>query len=580
MTTTHRRVLGAGMAATAIAALVAGTPAVAGAAPAQGNPNLTTVQLLSINDYHGNLEALQSLRLPADVDPARTFAGGSENLATKLTELRTAAGDANSLTVAAGDLIGGSTFISGMFHDEPSVESLNAMGLDVSSVGNHEFDEGTTELLRMQEGGCHPVDGCYFPDEPYAGADFPWLAANVVKRDGSGTLLPGTWVKEIAGTKVGFIGMTLEATPTIVNPAGVATVDFKDEVETANAQAAVLKKQGVKAIVVLMHEGGLNSGTYNQCVGISEPLATMAATMSPDIDQIITGHTHDSYICSFPDPAGNPRLVTSAASYGQIVTESSLVINTRSGEVDRGRTTAKNHIVPQSLPDDAAQTAIIAKWNTLAGPLKGQVVGTHTEDILGNALNTSRAVETPMADLVADSFVWAGQAEGAQIGLVNVGGVRSDLPMLPPRYGEQAGQVTFAEAFDILPFGNVNVVLDLTGAQLKQVLEEQYQPVAARGTRPMLALGVSDGFTYVWDATQPQGSRVVPGSMMLNGSPILDGSTYRVATLNFLADGGDLFTTFTQATNRVGSDGDLESFVAFLEANQALTAPEDRVSGL
>jgi len=573
MTTTHRRVLGAGMAATAIAALVAGTPA-------QGNPNLTTVQLLSINDYHGNLEALQSLRLPADVDPARTFAGGSENLATKLTELRTAAGDANSLTVAAGDLIGGSTFISGMFHDEPSVESLNAMGLDVSSVGNHEFDEGTTELLRMQEGGCHPVDGCYFPDEPYAGADFPWLAANVVKRDGGGTLLPGTWVKEIAGTKVGFIGMTLEATPTIVNPAGVATVDFKDEVETANAQAAVLKKQGVKAIVVLMHEGGLNSGTYNQCVGISEPLATMAATMSPDIDQIITGHTHDSYICSFPDPAGNPRLVTSAASYGQIVTESSLVINTRSGEVDRGRTTATNHIVPQSLPDDAAQTAIIAKWNTLAGPLKGQVVGTHTEDILGNALNTSRAVETPMADLVADSFVWAGQAEGAQIGLVNVGGVRSDLPMLPPRYGEQAGQVTFAEAFDILPFGNVNVVLDLTGAQLKQVLEEQYQPVAARGTRPMLALGVSDGFTYVWDATQPQGSRVVPGSMMLNGSPILDGSTYRVATLNFLADGGDLFTTFTQATNRVGSDGDLESFVAFLEANQALTAPEDRVSGL
>ena len=580
MTTTHRRVLGAGMAATAIAALVASTPAVAGAAPAQSKRNLTTVQLLSINDYHGNLEALSSLRLPADVDPARTFAGGSENLATKLTELRTEAGDANSLTVAAGDLIGGSTFISGMFHDEPSVESLNAMGLDVSSVGNHEFDEGTTELLRMQEGGCHPVDGCYFPDQPYAGADFPWLAANVVKKDGSGTLLPGTWVKEIAGTKVGFIGMTLEGTPTIVNPSGVSTVDFKDEVQTANAQAKLLRKQGVKAIVVLMHEGGLNSGTYNQCVGISEPLATMAAQFSSDIDQIITGHTHDSYICSFPDPDGNPRLVTSAASYGQIVTESSLVINTVSGEVDRSLSVATNHVVPQSLPDDPAQTAIIAKWNTLAGPLKGQVVGTHTEDILGSALNTTRAVETPMADLVADSFVWAGQAEGAQIGLVNVGGVRSDLPMLPPRYGEQAGQVTFAEAFDILPFGNVNVVLDLTGAQLKQVLEEQYQPVPVRGTRPMLALGVSDGFTYAWDATQPQGSRVVPGSMMLNGTPIVDGSTYRVATLNFLADGGDLFTTFTQATNRVGSDGDLESFVAFLEANQGLSAPEDRVSGL
>ena len=147
--------------------------------------------------------------------------------------------------MAAGDLIGGSPFLSGLFHDEPSVESLNAMGLDVSSVGNHEFDEGTTELLRMQNGGCHPVDGCYFPDAPYGGADYQCLAANVVKKDGSGTLLPGTWVKSIGGTKVGFIGMTLEGTPTLVDPAGVANVDFKDEVETANAQAAVLKKQGV-----------------------------------------------------------------------------------------------------------------------------------------------------------------------------------------------------------------------------------------------------------------------------------------------------------------------------------------------
>ena len=183
--------------------------------------------------------------------------------------------------MAAGDLIGGSTFLSGIFHDEPSVESLNAMGLDVSSVGNHEFDEGTTELLRMQNGGCHPVDGCYFQDAPYKGANFPWLAANVVKKDGSGTLLPGTWVKQIAGTKVGFIGMTLEATPTLVNPCGVSTVDFKDEVETANAAAAKLKKQGVKAIVVLMHEGGYNAGTYNQCVGISDPIAHDGDAVQP-----------------------------------------------------------------------------------------------------------------------------------------------------------------------------------------------------------------------------------------------------------------------------------------------------------
>ena len=577
MTTTHRRVLGAGMAATAIAALVAGTPAVAGAEPAQPGPKLTTVQLLSINDYHGNLEALPTMQLAADVDPARTVAGGSENLATKLAELRLQAGDANSLTVAAGDLIGGSAFISGMFHDEPSVESLNAMGLDVSSVGNHEFDEGTTELLRMQEGGCHPVDGCYFPDQPYEGADFPWLAANVVNRDGSGTLLPGTWVKEIAGTKVGFIGMTLEATPTIVNPSGVSTVDFKDEVETANAQAEVLKKQGVKAIVVLMHEGGLNSGTYNQCVGISEPLATMAATMSPDIDQIITGHTHDPYVCSIPDPVGNPRLVTSSAAQGMTVTETSLVINTRSGEVDRGRSTATNHLVPQSLSNDPAQTAIIAKWNTLAGPLKGQVVGTHTTDILGSALNTNRAAETPMADLVADAILDNTKGLGAQIGLMNVGGVRSDLPLLPPRYGEGSGQITYAEAFDVAPFGNVYVALDLTGAQLKQVLEQQYLPGRSR---VQLALGVSAGFSYTWDGTQPVGSKVVPGSMMLNGTTITDTDTVRVGTLNFLADGGDSFTAFKSGTNAVGGIGDLEGLVKYFQTHPGLTAPADRVTGI
>src|SRR3954453_8488163 len=172
MNKSRRRLLGAGIAATALAAFVAGTPSVAGAAPTKGNPNLPTVQLLSFNDYHGHLEANDGL-LAKDIDPSQTPVGGAANLSTELSTLRAAAGDANSLTVAAGDLIGGSTFLSGIFHDEPSVESLNAMGLDVSSVGNHEFDEGTTELLRMQKGGCHPVDGCYFEDAPYPGASFP-----------------------------------------------------------------------------------------------------------------------------------------------------------------------------------------------------------------------------------------------------------------------------------------------------------------------------------------------------------------------------------------------------------------------
>lgn len=578
---TRRRTGMVAAAATALA-LTASLTASLGAAQAQGkpqdaqrgNPNLTEVQLLSFNDFHGHLEATDG-PLSKTQDPSQTPVGGAEHLAAKLDQLRTA----DSLTVAAGDLIGGSPFLSGLFHDEPAVDSLNALGLDVSSVGNHEFDEGTDELLRMQEGGCHPVDGCYFPT-PYPGADFQWLAANVVKKDGSGTLLPGTSVKEIAGTKVGFIGMTLEATPTLVSPAGVSTVEFKDEVETANQQAEVLKEQGVKAIVVLLHEGGYQTGTYDGCEGISEPIAQIAATMTPEVDQIITGHTHQAYVCSLPDPAGNDRLVTSAADYGRAVTETNLVINERSGEVMRDHSTATNHLVTQESKD-AEQTAIIEKWKALSETAGARVVGSVAEDILGDS-SGNRGIETPMADLVADALLAGtdGPDEGgAQIAFMNVGGVRASL-RTAPKYAEAPGDVIYKEAYDVMPFGNRLVTISMTGAQIEEVLEQQYQPIAARGSRPMLALGVSEGFTYDWDTSQPQGSRVVPGSMALDGEPIDPTATYRVGTLNFLQEGGDSFTAFTEGTELTGGPEDLSALVDYLGDNPGVTAPESRVGGL
>ncbi|HRW19456.1 MAG TPA: bifunctional metallophosphatase/5'-nucleotidase [Dermatophilaceae bacterium] len=567
-----------------LAAAVVGPVGLAGSADAApggkgGNPNLVSVQLLSFNDYHGHLEATDKPLSPT-LDPSQTQAGGAEYLATTLANLRAKAPGGNTLTVAAGDLIGGSPFLSGMFHDEPSVESLNAMRLDVSSVGNHEFDEGTTELLRMQNGGCHPKDGCYFPEAPYAGADFQWLAANVVRKDNGQTLLPGTSIKTVGGVKIGFIGMTLEATPTLVNPAGVASVDFKDEVETANLKAAELKKQGVKAIVVLLHEGGYQTGTFNSCPGISEPISTIAATMTPEVDLIVTGHTHQPYICSIADPAGNPRLVTSAASYGQVVTETTLVVNARSGEVMRDRTTATNHLNARSVAKDPAQSAIIAKWQALAGPTQNRVVGTNVEDIVGDA-SGNRGIETPMADLVADAILYgtSGPKGGAQIAFMNVGGVRGSLT-LAPKYAEGPGQVIYKEAYDVAPFGNILVSVDLTGDQIRQILEQQYQDIPARGSRKMLALGVSAGFTYAWNATAPAGSRVVAGSVKLNGTPIVMTQTYRVGTLNFLADGGDSFTAFTQGTNRLGGAEDLANLVDFLEHTPGLKAPASRVDGL
>ncbi|MDH4339629.1 MAG: bifunctional metallophosphatase/5'-nucleotidase, partial [Thermoleophilia bacterium] len=412
---------------------------------------LVQLQLLAFNDYHGHLEA----NTPGMIDDVA--AGGSEYLSAKLNELR--AGNKYTLTVAAGDLIGGSPAFSGLFHDEPSVESLNAMKLDVSSVGNHEFDEGVTELLRMQDGGCHPVDGCYFPADPYPGADFNWLAANVVNEDGE-TPLPPYWVKKIESVKVGFIGMTLEATDTLVAAAGIQGWDFLDEAETANALVPILKAQGVEVIIVLLHEGGSQTpppGDVDACVGISGPVVAINNALDPEIDAMITGHTHLPYDCVLTDPAGQPRIVTSAYSYGRVVSELNLVLDKRTDDVRRDLSTATNHIVDQaSLTPDPALTAIIAKWQPLYDVAGTTPVGTITADIKRGGVNGSdRGVESAAGNLVADAQLWATSASGAQIAFMNPGGVRSDLTyaqsQTPP---EGDGVVTFGEAFTFQPFGN------------------------------------------------------------------------------------------------------------------------------
>jgi 2',3'-cyclic-nucleotide 2'-phosphodiesterase (5'-nucleotidase family) len=263
-------------------------------------PKDVQLQTLSFNDFHGHLEPPggtdeplgTDARLGKTLDPTETPVGGAEYLASTLDGLRAKA--KYSQTVTAGDLIGGSPFLSGLFHDEPAVESLNAMGLDVSSVGNHEFDEGVTELQRMQRGGCHPEDGCYEPwgAGGYPGADFPWLAANVVRERTGRAVLPGTWVTKVNGVKVGYIGMTLKDTPTLVAQSGIKGIEFRDEVQTANRAARDLRRSGVETIIVLVHEGGLQTGTYQQCNGISGPIVKIAEDLSPSIDLVVTGHEH------------------------------------------------------------------------------------------------------------------------------------------------------------------------------------------------------------------------------------------------------------------------------------------------
>lgn len=561
--------------------LLTSTAYAAGGGPGNPDPRgqLINLQILSFNDYHGHLEANTAGTV------AGVPAGGSEYLSAKLNQLRQ--GQKYTLTVAAGDLIGGSPAFSGLFHDEPSVEPLNAMGLNISGVGNHEFDEGVAELLRMQYGGCHPVDGCYFPDEPFAGADFKWLAANVVNETTGETPLPPYWIERFQNVNVAFIGMTLEATDTLVAAAGIQGWDFLDEAETANALVPVLKAQGVEAIIVLLHEGGSQTpppGDVDACVGISGPIVAINAALDPAIDVLITGHTHLPYNCILPDAAGQPRIVTSAYSFGRVVTEVSLVLDKRTKDVRRDLSTATNHIVEHaSLTPDPALTAVIAKWQPLFNAAGNTPVGTITADINRGGIpgGEDRGVESPAGNLVADAQLWATSSNFAQIAFMNPGGVRSDL-----RYAQSGnegdGVVTYGEAFTFQPFGNTLITYAMTGAQIVSVLQQQCQPAGA--SRPFLHLGVSDGFTYDLAKTIVAGvcTSVTISNVKLNGVDLDMSATYNVTVNNFLADGGDNFTTFgTVTTPRLDGGNDLQALVNYLGTFSPVAPPSiDRVNEL
>jgi 2',3'-cyclic-nucleotide 2'-phosphodiesterase (5'-nucleotidase family) len=590
---TRLRSLGAIALATGLAGLTA-------AAAAAERPRTVDLQILSFNDYHGHLSPPAGndglLVTDTATPPTRVPAGGVEYLTTHLKTLRT--GHTNTLTVAAGDLIGGSPFLSGLFKDEPSVETLDALGLDVSGVGNHEFDEGVPELLRIQYGGCHPMVGCFDADG-YSGAAFDYLAANVKYRrgvrvvrpanapgygrwwDGSTgrTVLPPTAVRNVSGIKVGFIGMTLESTPTLVAQAGIREVEFGDEVVTANAAARDLRRRGVKAIVVLLHEGGIppTGAPYNySCnaggvAALSGPIVQIAQDLSPSIDLVVTGHTHQPYVCNIPDPVGQPRWVTSAASFGRVITETELQLDRRTEDVVRASVTSVNRAVTRDVAADPAQTATIAKWNALAAPTANRVVGSITADV---TRSITRDAESSLADLIADAQLaaTAGAGDGAAVmAFMNPGGVRADLTVPQSPAGEGDGNVTFGEAFTVQPFGNLLVSMTLTGAQIETLLEQQWSTSPARA--PFLHLGISNGVAFSWSRSAPVGQKIDPASITLNGTPIDPGASYRVTVNSFLADGGDGFTVLTEGTNRVGGGDDLVAFTAYLTANSPVTGP-------
>jgi 5'-nucleotidase len=537
------------------------------------------VQLLAINDFHGHLQPNTpgTIRIsPTTVVPA----GGVEYLATHIKALRTA--NTNTLTVGAGDLIGASPLISGLFHDEPAIEAMNAIGLDVSGVGNHEFDEGVSELLRMQYGGCHPVDGCQEGD-PFGGALFRYLAANVYYEGTDDTILPSYEVHSVDGVKIAFIGLTLEGTPLIVTPTGVAGLEFRPEVETVNALVAKLQReQAIRAFVVLLHEGGGQNAPFtkgfedvNGCDNLTGAITDIVWGLHKDVDVVVSAHTHRPYICDIA-----AKLVTSASSFGRLVTDIDLVIDRGTRDVQFKK--ARNVVVTQDVPKDPALTAIVNKYQTLSAPLANMVVGSITADMIaGRDGGDNAAGESTMGDVIADAQLAATAPTdfgGAEIAFMNPGGIRASL-RYANQYGTEApGEVTYGELFSVQPFGNSLVVKDCTGAQIYALLEQQFDNPLA-GQRRILQ--VSEGFAYSYDSTGGAGSRVTPGSVTLNGTAIDPLATYRVTMNSFLAPGGDGFSVFTQCTNDLGGEVDLDALVRYFEENSPVPpGPQDRITRL
>jgi 5'-nucleotidase len=513
------------------------------------------IHLFGLNDLHGNLQPPSgSTGKIAGYD-----AGGAAYLGTHLARLKKAY--PASAVIAAGDNIGASPLISGLFHDEPTITFLNSVGLAASSVGNHEFDDGIIELGRIQQGGC-AFEGCA-PGAPFAGAKFPYLAANVT--DAAGKLPPALrpWTMlEVGGHKVGVIGTVTPDTANIVFPEGIRGYQFGDEVAAINAYAPEMKAAGAETIVALLHDGGVQqvkpdaAVDYNGCANVSPEVTAFATRTDPAVRTLITGHTHQPYVCAI-----DGKVVTQAASYGRLITDITLKFG--AGGV---QASAVNRVVTREVTPDPATADLVNFYAEQAKPRAARVVGTAAQTL---AHESAQSGESPLGDVIADSMLAVtaaappsptGQA-AAVAAFMNPGGVRADL---------KSGEITYADIYTVQPFGNQVVTVTLTGNQLLRLLEQQWDNVS----KPNILS--PSGLTYAYVNSAPKGKKVVADSVRIGGQPLNTVATYRISTNSFLASGGDGFTAFTEGTDKTVGPIDLDAFETYLRGSQPLQAPAAR----
>ncbi|WP_346619736.1 bifunctional metallophosphatase/5'-nucleotidase [Blastococcus montanus] len=560
----------------------------------------TEVQVLAINDFHGRLDApvgrdglLETGEpgpgedgVPGTPDDGPQLAGGAAHLARALADRRADFGgnEQDSLTLAAGDLVGASTFASAHYQDEPTIEVLDALGLDFSAVGNHEFDFGKDELFRLSGAtdgqfsddveacdGVDPgTDGCFRDSEgtTFSGSSFGYLAANV--RDtatGDPVLPPYAVVSTTGGTRIGIIGVVTRETLDYVRASAVDGLTIEPPAAAANRYAAELQDRGVEAIVLLAHEGGVQSEGVrpDTCAGdlAGTPAGRLNADVSPAVDAIVGGHTHAPYTCTLADPAGRPRPVTQAATYGRSVTDLRLVVGV-DGDVDRERTRAT--AVPVLRTDaDPRVESIVDHWVARAQPEGDRVVGEVLEDI-----RPGPEPESPMGVLVADALLAAVQDERhgrPVLAFTTVPMLRAGLLTDDGDPPGAAGVVTYRDVFRALPFGFRVETLTVTGAAIHEALEHQFTRGDAVG------LSTSGGLTYRYDPALPAGDRVDPCSVRLHGTRIEPEGRYRVAMTAYLRQGGEGYTSFAGGEDVVRGASDRKALLGYLEANSPVTPP-------
>jgi 5'-nucleotidase len=613
----------------AAAAAVTGITACAAIART-GAPAPITVKIIGFNDFHGNLQTPGTFGVNTIVPSAqRPAVGGADYIAAYVARLK--AQNPLNVVVGAGDFIGASPLISALFFDEPAVEAMNHVGVEFTSVGNHEFDKGSAELRRLQGGGCKLTNGRPDPNSckglgsrapgTFDGANFKWLSANVFETATGRTLLPPYGIKSFNGVKVAFIGMTLKGTPGIVTPTGVAGLEFRDEADTVNALVPRLRAQGIEAIVVLVHQGGFQSspnvGDINGCDGnlknadgSDSDIAAIVKRLDNAVDLVISGHTHAAYNCSAntvdvkkvdgkavvtPRPTGLPnrtgRLVpvTSASAFGRLVTDVDLTLDPKTHDVIAVAPT--NRLVDRTDPAindaiaaDPAVRNIVQGYNSLVSPLANAVIGTIATALPSTA---NAAGEEPAGSLIADAQLQATQPAalgGAQIAFMNAGGVRS--PGFLSATSTYPYNLTYGDAFTVQPFGNSLVTMTLTGMQLKSLLEQQFN--GCHGQTAQRVMQVSNGLRYSWSASAAPCSKIVdvtftptdvtvtppvatgaPQIVVMAGVVQNPAKTYRVTVNNFMATGGDGFTTLIGGTDVRGGAQDIDALTAYFSGYKA-----------